>query len=111
MKLSIIIPCYNERQTIRTIVDAVRAAPVPNKEIIVVDDGSNDGTCDILRQDIEPLVAKVVYQGVNQGKGAALRAGFKAATGDVVIIQDADVEYDPQDYPKLLRPIEDNKAD
>src|SRR5204863_8867842 len=111
MKVSIIIPCYNERQTIRTIVDAVRAAPVPNKEIIVVDDGSNDGTFDVLRQDIEALVAKVVYQGVNQGKGAALRMGFKMATGDVVIIQDADVEYDPQDYPKLLKPIEDNKAD
>jgi glycosyltransferase involved in cell wall biosynthesis len=111
MKLSIVIPCYNERNTIRTIVDAVRAAPVTDKEIIVVDDCSVDGTRDILKAEIGPLVARIIYHDVNQGKGAALRTGFAAATGDVVIVQDADLEYDPQEYPRLLKPVLDGKAD
>jgi glycosyltransferase involved in cell wall biosynthesis len=111
MKLSIVIPCYNERKTIRAIVDAVRAAPVAVKEIIVVDDCSNDGTRDILKSEIEPLVTRIIYHDVNQGKGAALRTGFAAVTGDAVIVQDADLEYDPQEYPKLLKPILDGKAD
>lgn len=111
MRLSIIIPCYNECDSIRSIIDAVRAAPYPDKEIIVVDDCSRDGTREILKAEIEPLVARVLYQEVNQGKGAALRAGIHAATGDIVLIQDADLEYDPAEYPNLVQPILDDKAD
>lgn len=111
MKLSIVIPCYNERNTIRAIVDAVRASPVADKEIIVVDDCSTDGTRDILKSEIEPLVTRIIYHPVNQGKGAAVRTGFAAATGDAVIVQDADLEYDPQEYPRLLKPMLDGKAD
>ncbi len=111
MKLSVVIPCYNEVRTIRHIVDRVRAAPVADREIIIVDDCSRDGTRDLLRTEIAPLVDKVLFHEVNQGKGAALRTGFRAATGDVVVVQDADLEYDPQDYPRLLQPILEGKAD
>lgn len=109
--LSIVIPCYNERDHIRNIVRKVQASPIPNKEIIVVDDCSTDGTMEVLERDIRPLVSQILYHKQNAGKGAALRTGFRAATGDVVIIQDADSEYDPMEYPKIVQPIFDGEAD
>ncbi len=113
MRLSVIIPCYNELNTIDTIIDAVNNAPYKDKEIIIVDDCSSDGTREKLINVIESSgrVSKVIYHDVNQGKGAALRSGIQAATGDLVIIQDADLEYDPNEYPRLIEPILNNKAD
>jgi glycosyltransferase involved in cell wall biosynthesis len=111
MKVSVVIPCFNEQQTIEEIVRTVRASPIENMEIIVVDDGSTDGTIDILKDRIESVADRVLYQPRNCGKGAALRAGFAAASGDVILIQDADLEYSPSDYPILLEPILSGKAD
>ncbi|MEY4670091.1 MAG: hypothetical protein RL518_2790 [Pseudomonadota bacterium] len=111
MKLSIVIPCYNEKNTIQAIVSAVKNSPHPDKEIVIVDDCSTDGTREVLRSLIAPQVDKILYHEVNQGKGAALRTGFKHVTGDVVVVQDADLEYDPQEYGLLLEPIEQGKAD
>ena len=112
-KLSVIIPCYNEKATLKRLLEAVRAAPGPEKEIIVVDDCSRDGTREILKQEVEntELADQVLYHEVNRGKGAALRTGIAAATGDIVIIQDADLEYDPAEYPKVIGPILEEKAD
>lgn len=110
-KLSIVIPCYNEINTIQMIIDAVKASPVKNQEIIIVDDFSRDGTRDLLKSKIEAQVDKVIYHDRNMGKGAALRTGFAHVTGDVVVVQDADLEYDPQEYPLLLEPITKGKAD
>ena len=110
-KLSVVIPVYNEERWIREIVRRVRAVPIP-KEIILVDDCSKDGTRKILEEVIAKLPdCRVIYHEVNQGKGAGLRTGFKHATGDVVVVQDADLEYDPAEYPRLLQPILEGKAD
>lgn len=109
--LSIIIPCYNEKETIHSIIDAVQGSPVPNKEIIVVDDCSTDGTRDILEKEIKSKVQKILYHEKNKGKGAALRSGIEAAAGDIVIIQDADLEYDPNEYVNILQPFLQEKAD
>ena len=111
MKLSIIIPCYNEVATISEIVKQVLAIDHQDLEIIVIDDASNDGTREILEESVKPFVAKIIYHKKNMGKGAALRSGFKEANGDVVIVQDADLEYNPQNIPKMLELIESGKAD
>lgn len=109
MKLSVIIPCYNEAHTINEILERVKAFPYADKEIIVVDDCSSDGTRDLLKEIGGPI--SVIYQEKNMGKGAALRSGIKAATGDIIIIQDADLEYDPNDIPQVIQPILDGNAD
>lgn len=113
MRLTVVIPCYNEVRTIEEIVHAVHGSPYPDKEIIIVDDCSTDGTREILQGKITEsgLVDQVFYHDINQGKGAALRTGINAATGDIVIIQDADLEYDPNEYTNVIQMILDDKAD
>ena len=111
MKVSVVIPCFNERKTIEQVVNAVRGAPIQNIEIIVVDDGSTDGTIDVLKEKVAGLADQIIYQPANRGKGAALRTGFAAATGDIILVQDADLEYSPSDYPELLQPIFSGSAD
>ena len=111
MKLSVVIPCYNECNTIETIIDAVEKCGVTPIEIIIVDDCSRDGTRELLKSSLESRVSKVVYHDYNQGKGAALRTGFAHATGDIVVVQDADLEYDPKELSLLMEPIIQGRAD
>lgn len=111
MKLSIVIPCYNERQTLEPLLESVLATPY-EKEILLIDDGSTDGTRELIRDTLEPTgLFRVFFQPRNMGKGAALQVGFQHATGDILLIQDADLEYDPRDYGVLLQPILDDRAD
>jgi glycosyltransferase involved in cell wall biosynthesis len=110
LRLSVVVPIYNERGTLHEIVRRIRAVPIA-KEIILVDDGSSDGTRDLLDRMRDQEDLRIIFHEKNAGKGAALKTGFQHATGDIVIIQDADLEYDPADFPRLIQPIVDGKAD
>ena len=111
MKLSILIPCFNEERTIKVLLDKVIENLNQNDEIIIIDDFSTDKTRNILRNQFENSVYKIIYNEKNYGKGFSIRQGIKAATGEIILIQDADLEYDPSDYKKLTDPIKNNIAD
>jgi glycosyltransferase involved in cell wall biosynthesis len=111
MKVSIIIPCYNEVHTIEEIITKVQNEKLYNKEIILIDDGSNDGTLDIIKAKLESKIDHLILNNKNYGKGYSVRKGIEVATGDIILIQDADLEYDPEDYKKILEPIIRGYAD
>jgi glycosyltransferase involved in cell wall biosynthesis len=111
LRVSVVVPCFNEVATIERLLRAVKSAPARVDEIIVVDDGSTDGTRELLEHQLADTVTRVLFHDGNRGKGAALMTGFAAATGDIIIIQDADLEYNPEEYPKILDPILKGKAD
>jgi glycosyltransferase involved in cell wall biosynthesis len=111
MKVSVIIPCYNEKNSLPKLLALVKEAPVKEKEVVLVDDASEDGTREMIKATLERQVAQVVYHEKNMGKGAAIRSGLERVSGDIVIIQDADLEYDPMEYPKLIEPILTGRAD
>ena len=109
--LSIIIPCYNEINTIESLINEVKRSPIISKEIIIIDDGSTDGTKEFLKGLDNSDELKIIFHIKNKGKGAAIYSGFKRATGEITIIQDADLEYDPMEYGDIIKPIQDGKAD
>ena len=112
MNLTIIIPCFNENKYIEKIIDSVSSQPFPNKQIIVVDDGSTDGTKDKLKRFKDlGKIDNLIFHAINQGKGAAIRTGIKKATGEIIIIQDSDLEYNPNEYSRLIKPIINGYAD
>lgn len=111
MLISIIIPVYNEKETLPEIIDLVNADKNVTKEVIIIDDYSVDGTRELIKNDISQKVSKIIYHEKNLGKGAAIRSGLSASSGEIIIIQDADLEYNPNDYPALLKPIIEGKAD
>ena len=111
MKISIIIPCFNEEKTILLVINKILSNYPGEKEIIVIDDCSNDKTREILKSDLEDKIDKLIFNEKNYGKGFSIRKGINIAEGDVILIQDADLEYDPLDYNKLLKPIEKGVAD
>jgi len=110
VKISVVVPVYNEEKTILDIIEKIKKVPI-DKEIIIVDDASTDSTKEKLSRIKDEAGIKIIYKEKNEGKGAALQSGFKYVSGDIVIIQDADLEYDPTDYLKLIAPIEEGKAD